>query len=97
MALLPLTGIARGWNDAGDPARALALLDGAGVEDPQPRFEPWEIAWAKRELARALKALGREPSRVARLLSSVHETYARFPQIVDPDGTFADQRIAGRH
>jgi tetratricopeptide (TPR) repeat protein len=96
MALLPLTGIARGLNDAGDPAKALALLGGAGVEDPQPRFEPWEIAWAKRELARALKALGREPSRVARLLSSVHETYVRFPEIVEPDGTLADERLAGR-
>ena len=96
MALLPLTGIARALNDAGDPAGALEALRSAGVEEPRPRFQPWEIAWAKLELARALKALGREPSRVARLLSSVDETYARFPEIAEPERASAEGWLARR-
>jgi hypothetical protein len=83
-------------NDAGDPAGALAALGNAGAEDPQPRCDPWEIAWAKLELARALRALHREPSHVARLLSSVRETFAQFPEMVEPQGA-ATTLLVARH
>jgi len=96
LALLPLTGVARALNDAGDPGRALAALGSTEVEAPQPRFDPWEIAWAKLELARALAALGREPSRVARLVSSVRETFAQFPEMVEPEGA-ATTLLVARH
>jgi serine/threonine protein kinase/tetratricopeptide (TPR) repeat protein len=67
-------------------ARAIAgMLERAVAVGEQTHADPWELAWVRFELARALSGLSGDPGRIRHLVEQVQATYAELPELAGPE------------
>ncbi|HET7504301.1 MAG TPA: serine/threonine-protein kinase [Kofleriaceae bacterium] len=67
-------------------ARAIvAMLERAAAVGERTHADPWELAWVRFELVRALAGQPHDPGRIHHLVEQVRETYAQLPELAGPE------------
>jgi serine/threonine protein kinase/tetratricopeptide (TPR) repeat protein len=89
---LPITllGLARlelqqAAGGTGDARAVVAMLERAVAVGERTHADPWELAWARFELVRALSGRPQERDRTQRLVAQIQETYAHLPELAGPE------------
>jgi serine/threonine protein kinase/tetratricopeptide (TPR) repeat protein len=65
----------------------VAMLERAVDVGERTHADPWELAWVRFELVRALSAQPSDPDRIRRLVAQIQETYAQLPELAGPERT----------
>jgi tetratricopeptide (TPR) repeat protein len=63
----------------------VAMLERAVDVGERTRADPWELAWVRFELVRALSAQSPDQDRIRRLVEQIQETYAQLPELAGPE------------
>ena len=67
-------------------ARAIvAMLERAASVGERTHADPWELAWVRFELVRALPGPPADRTRTQRLVEQIKETYAQLPELAGPE------------
>jgi tetratricopeptide (TPR) repeat protein len=100
---LPITllGLAReqlqGAAAAATDAHAVVdMLERAAAVGERTHADPWELAWVRFELVRALSAQPPDPTRTQPLIDQIKETYAHLPELAGPERASFESWLA-RH
>jgi serine/threonine protein kinase/tetratricopeptide (TPR) repeat protein len=70
---------------AADTRAIVAMLERAAGVGERTHADPWELAWVRFELVRALPAQTADPGRIQRLVDQIKETYAQLPELAGPE------------
>jgi tetratricopeptide (TPR) repeat protein len=81
---------------AADARALVTMLERAVAVGERTHADPWELAWARFELVRALSGQPAEPGRIQRLVDQIKETYAQLPELAGPERAGFDAWLA-RH
>jgi tetratricopeptide (TPR) repeat protein len=83
---ITLLGMARQQQaGAADPRAIVAMLERAVAVGERTHADPWELAWVRFELVRALATQPPAPDRTQHLLAQIKETYAQLPELAGPE------------
>jgi serine/threonine protein kinase/tetratricopeptide (TPR) repeat protein len=63
----------------------VAMLERAVDVGERTHADPWELAWVRFELVRALSAQSPDPDRIRRLVEQIQEAYAQLPELAGPE------------
>jgi eukaryotic-like serine/threonine-protein kinase len=78
-------------------ARAIvAMLERAVAVGERTHADPWELAWVRFELVRALSGQPPDPGRTQRLVEQIKETYAHLPELAGPERASFEVWLARR-
>jgi tetratricopeptide (TPR) repeat protein/predicted Ser/Thr protein kinase len=84
---IALLGLARQQlhEPAPDGRAIVAMLERAVDVGERTHADPWELAWVRFELVRALSAQAPDPERIHRLVAQIQDTYAQLPELAGPE------------
>ncbi|HEX8111178.1 MAG TPA: tetratricopeptide repeat protein, partial [Kofleriaceae bacterium] len=68
-----------------DRRAIVAMLERAAAVGERTHADPWELAWVRLELVRALSGQHADPGRIPRLVEQIRETYAQLPELAGPE------------
>jgi tetratricopeptide (TPR) repeat protein len=77
-----------------DTRALVAMLERAVAVGERTHADPWELAWVRFELVRALQGQPGEPGRIQRLVDQIKETYAQLPELAGPERAGFDAWLA---
>ncbi|HEU4728476.1 MAG TPA: hypothetical protein VFT22_11315, partial [Kofleriaceae bacterium] len=88
-----------------DAPAIVAMLERAVAVGERTHADPWELAWVRFELVRALTGQphephepheSHEPARTRRLVEQIKDTYAQLPELAGPERADFEAYVA-RH
>ena len=68
-----------------DAPAVVTMLERAVDVGERTHADPWELAWVRFELVRALSARPQEAGRIQRLVEQIKETYSHLPELAGPE------------
>lgn len=81
---------------AADARAIIAMLERAAAVGERTHADPWELAWVRFELVRALSGQPHDPGRTQRLVEQIKETYAQLPELAGPERATFEVWLARR-